>query len=189
MAALLREITQHLVADGHTDVVYRAIGGSAMLERLQIEAAKARLSRLVITHDYRILLPDYNKEVELSPVHKAVYLLFLNHPEGIELKHLVEYRDELMDYYVRLSSHVDLQLAEDTIDRLVNPLDNAINEKCSHIKAAFTSILDPYEASYYIISSHRQIQLSGSKHPWYKRLKVITLPRHLYIAELKHLHE
>lgn len=167
IAASLKEMTQRLVASGHTDIVYRAIGGSAMLERLEIEAAKSRLSRLVVTADYRIMLPDYHKEVELSPVHKAVYFLFLNHPEGIELKHLVDYREELTDYYLRLSSHVDLQLAEDTIDRLVNPLDNAINEKCSRIKAAFTAILDPYEASYYIISSHRQLQVSGSSHPWY----------------------
>lgn len=168
IAASLKEMTQRLVASGHTDIVYRAIGGSAMLERLEIEAAKSRLSRLVVTADYRIMLPDYHKEVELSPVHKAVYFLFLNHPEGIELKHLVDYREELTDYYLHLSSHVDLQLAEDTIDRLVNPLDNAINEKCSRIKAAFTAILDPYEASYYIISSHRQLQVSGSSHPWYK---------------------
>ena len=43
-----------------------------------------RLSRLVITKDFRLLLPDYNNmEIKLEPLAKAVYLLFLNHPEGI----------------------------------------------------------------------------------------------------------
>ena len=47
-----------------------------MLEELRIEAAKGQLSRLVISKDYRFILEDYHREVELQPVHKAVYLLF-----------------------------------------------------------------------------------------------------------------
>ena len=57
---------------------------------------------------------------------------------------------------------MDVDKIEDSVDRLVNPLDNAINEKCSRIKKAFTDITDEYTAQYYIISSrianifHRQ---------------------------------
>ena len=42
----------------------------------------------------------------------------------------------------------------ETVNRLVNPLDNAINEKCSRIKAAFSDLMDEYQADYYIINSH-----------------------------------
>ena len=59
-----------------------------------------KLSRLVITSDYRIILPDYNDmEISMTPLVKAVYLLFLRHLEGIIFKHLMDYRDELKDIY------------------------------------------------------------------------------------------
>ncbi len=62
-----------------------------------------RLSRLVITKDYRILLPDYhNMEIKMEPLVKAVYLLFLNHPEGIVFKSLPDYRQELVQIYSHL---------------------------------------------------------------------------------------
>lgn len=61
------------------------------------------------------------------------------------------------------------------------PLDNAINEKCSRIKRAFLGMMDEYTASYYMISSHVQRHIAGSSHVWYERLKVITLPRELII--------
>ena len=77
----LRALADRLVAAGRKDLLLKAIG-VPLLEELRIEAAKSRLSRLVITKDYRFVLADYQVEVELQPVHKAVYLLFLNHPEG-----------------------------------------------------------------------------------------------------------
>ena len=64
---------------------------------------------------------------------------------------------------------------------MVNPLDNAINEKCSRIKKVFLDMMDEYTASYYIISSHTQKHILGSNRIWYERLKIITLPRELVI--------
>ena len=154
-----------------------------LLELLRLEAAKGRLSRLVITKDYRFILEDYHREVELQPVHKAVYLLFLAHPEGIEFKFLSKYRQELKDYYLRVAPNIDCQKLEESLDHLVNPLDNAINEKCSRIKKVFLDMMDEYTASYYIISSHTQKRFAGSNRIWYERLKVITLPRELVIRE------
>ena len=90
----LKRLIEQLQAEGRNDLLLKAIG-VPLLEELRIEAAKGRLSRLVITEDYRFILEDYQKEVELQPVHKAVYLLFLAHPEGIEFKRLADYREEL----------------------------------------------------------------------------------------------
>ena len=154
-----------------------------LLEELRIEAAKSRLSRLVITKDYRFVLADYQLEVELQPVHKAVYLLFLNHPEGIEFKRLGNYREELLGYYLATARWMDKEKAEESVDHLVDPLDNAINEKCSRIKKAFLELMDEYRASYYLISSHTQKHIAGRI--WYERLKVITLPRELVINETR----
>ena len=178
IAQQLRQYMEQLVAAGRKDLL-RAIG-SSLLEELRLEAAKTRLSRLLITADCRFILVDYgNREVQLQPVHKAVYLLFLAHPEGIEFKRLADYRGELTRYYMLTTRMTDKERVAESIDHLVDPLDNAINEKCSRIKRAFTSLMDDYEASYYIISGHTQKHVEGSSRIWYERLKVITLPRNL----------
>ena len=177
MALEVKRLTEQLLAADRKDLLLRAIG-VPLLEELRIEAARGELSRLVITEDYRFVLADYNnKEVELQPVHKAVYLLFLAHPEGIEFKRLADYREELTDYYQKTARMMDKDKIVESVDKLVNPLDNAINEKCSRIKKVFLDMMDEYRASYYIISGHTKKHIAGRV--WYERLKVITLPREL----------
>ena len=183
IAADLALSVSELVAAGRKDLLLRAIG-TPLLEDLRIEAARAKLSRLLITSDYRFFLVDMGyREVELQPVHKAVYLLFLAHPEGIEFKRLGDYRDELTRYYMATAKTMDKEKILEGVDHLVNPLDNAINEKCSRIKKVFLTLMDEYRVSYYIISGHIQKRINGSSHIWYERLKVITLPRELVVDE------
>ena len=157
----VKRLVSQLQAEGRTDLLLHAIG-VPLLEELRIEA---------------------QKEVELQPVHKAVYLLFLAHPEGIEFKRLADYRDELLLYYMATGKMMDKEKVIESVDHLVNPLDNAINEKCSRIKKVFLSMMDEYTASYYFISSHTQKHIAGSSRIWYERLKVITLPRELVVVE------
>ena len=176
----LRRLIVQLQAEGRNDLLLKAIG-VPLLEELRIEAAKGKLSKLVITKDYRFILADYNREVELQPVHKAVYLLFLAHPEGIEFKRLADYREELTRYYMATAKMMDKEKIIESVDHLINPLDNAINEKCSRIKKTFLEMMDEYTASYYIISSHTKKHIAGSNRIWYERLKVVTLPRDLVV--------
>ena len=180
IAEQVSTLVKQLHAAGRKDLLLKAIS-APLLEELRIEAAKAKLSRLVITEDYRFILADYQKEVELQPVHKAVYLLFLAHPEGIEFKRLADYREELTKYYTATAKGLDSDKIMEGVDHLVNPLDNAINEKCSRIKKTILSMMDEYTASYYIISSHTQKHFEGSNRIWYERLKIITLPRELVV--------
>ena len=168
MAQEIKRLAMQLQQAGRYDLLLKAIG-VPLLEELRIEAAKGRLSRLVITEDYRFILEDYHKEVELQPVHKAVYLLFLAHPEGIEFKHLADYREELTRYYMATAKIMDKEKVMESVDHLINPLDNAINEKCSRIKKVFLELMDEYTASYYIISSHTQKHIAGSSRIWYER--------------------
>ena len=185
LASQLHDIARKLRAAGRNDLILSALG-SSMLDELKAEAVRGHLSRLVITSDYRFLLPDIgNVEVDLQPVHKAVYLLFLNHPEGIEFKHLSEYKDELRQWYRKTSKMMDLEKIEESVDHLTNPLDNAINEKCSRIKRAFLDVMDEYSASYYIISGHARIDSPTTTKTWYKRLKVINLLRHLVVIKVQ----
>lgn len=184
--AIARELAilvKELLSTGRSDLLLRSIG-VGVLEELRIEAAKSRLSRLLITKDYRIVLLDDNRrEVELTPVQKAVYLLFLNHPEGIEFKRLRDFREELLGYYMATARLMDKQAVVESVEMLIDPQNNSINEKCSRIKSVFLSMMDPYTASYYIVSSHTKKHVTGSPKTWYERLKVITLPRELVIWE------
>ena len=180
----LSDLVGRLRTMGRHDLLLDAIG-VPVLEELRLEAARRKLSRLRITKDYNFILVDYgNREIDLQPVHKAVYMLFLAHPEGIEFKRLAEYRSELLRYYLATAKSVDKQKIEESVDHLVNPLDNAINEKCSRIKNVFLGMMDEYMASYYIVSSHTQRHVAGSSKIWYERLKVVTLPRNLILFDI-----
>lgn len=116
---------------------------------------KPRLSRLVVTKDMRILLPDYqNMEIKMEPINKAVYLLFLRHPKGIVFKHLPCYRKELAEIYQKIKPYGLNQRAIQSIEDVTNPLLNSINEKCARIRGAFVSMFDEELAkNYYVFGS------------------------------------
>lgn len=133
---------------------------------------KAQLSRLVITKDYRILLPDYNDiEVKMEPLVKAVYFLFLNHPEGLIFKELADYREELLNIYKKLKPMGLNKRTIQSIEDVTNPLLNSINEKCARIRSAFVKEFDESLAKNYFVRGERG------------EAKKIALPRDLVIWE------
>ena len=130
------------------------------------------LSRLVITKDFRLLLPDYNNmEIKMEPLAKAVYLLFLKHPEGILFKCLPDYRKELTEIYTKLRPMGLTDRALQSIEDVTNPLLNSINEKCARIRGAFIGHFDERLAQHYYIYGSRG------------EAKKITLPRNLVVWE------
>lgn len=183
MAHEVRELVQRLQLMGRNDLLLQAIT-VPVLEELRTEAARGTLSKLIVTSDYRLFLADGMREVELTPIHRAVYLLFLNHPEGIEFKLISDYRNELLSLYHRVSPDTDIMKLTESVARLTNPLDNSLNEKCARIRSAFCSMMDEYSASYYIIGSKAQRIGQASARRWFRRLKVIALPRELVLWDL-----
>ena len=128
------------------------------------------LSRVVITGDLRILLPDYqDMEIRMEPVNKALFLLFLRHEEGIRIKELVDYRSELESFYGRLS-HDDREKRRATIDSLVDPTNNSIHEKISRIREAFIARFAEDLAENYFITGPRgeakRIRIDRSMVTW-----------------------
>lgn len=111
------------------------------------------LSQLLVTKDYRLLIGDDRLEVKMRPICKAVYLLFLNHPEGIRFKELPDYREELGRYYrsMKLSTQARKKVEQSIID-VTDPLNHSIIEKCARIKNAFQQIT-PYEE--YVITGEK----------------------------------
>ena len=112
--------------------------------------------QLVVTEDYKIVLDDgANTEVKMEPIVKAVYLLFLSHPEGIKLKYLPDYRKELTELYLLLRPYGMTDRVMHSIEDVTNPTLNSINEKCARIRKRFSEILPKSVAKYYSISGKR----------------------------------
>ena len=129
------------------------------------------LPKLIISRNYRIFLGDERKEVHLEPLVKAVYLLFLNHPEGILFKDLPNYRHELTEIYGKLRPGGLTERALQSIEDVTNPLLNSINEKCARIRGAFVGRFDDHMARHYYIDGRRG------------EAKRIALPRELVVRE------
>ena len=113
------------------------------------------LPQLIITPNYRLILGDECKEIHLEPLVKAVYLLFLKHPEGINFKDLPDYREELTRLYGKIRPWGLTDRALQSIEDVTNPMLNSINEKCARIRKAFVTMLDSSSAEYYYIKGIR----------------------------------
>lgn len=119
-------------------------------------AGEQKLSKLIISKGYKIYLSDYNnKEIILYPLVKAIFFLFLRHPEGILFKNLPDYKNELKDIYLKISNRELLDDIDQSIESVTNPTKNSINEKCSRIREAFVKEFDESLAQYYFITGER----------------------------------
>ena len=135
---------------------------------LQIEQP---LLKLTVSRNYRIYLGEDCVEVHMEPLVKAVYLLFLKHPEGIVFKHLPDYRQELTKIYSEIRQWGLTERAIQSIEDVTNPLLNSINEKCARIRGAFLGQFDDRMAKHYYITGGRG------------EAKKIALPRDLVVWE------
>lgn len=111
--------------------------------------------KMTISKNYRIYLGENRVEVHIEPLAKAVYLLFLNHPEGIVLKCLPDYRKELTSIYLFLKPCGLTNRTRQSIEDVTNPVLNSINEKCARIRKAFSNLLDSRTAEHYYITGKR----------------------------------
>ncbi len=120
---------------------------------VEFVAKHETVSRLLITDDYSIFLPDYNNlEVKMGPFYKAVYCLFINHPEGIVLQLLEDHHRELVNYYLQTTRKTELTpRMADTIRRLEHPVDSSIHYTLSRINFYFRETIDEHLAKHYYI--------------------------------------
>ena len=126
----------------------------------KILAPKVVLSKMRISSKGNIYLTqyegDYNgMEIEMHPLDKALYFLFLRHSEGIRFNFLPDYREELISIYKTLCETRTEKEIRDSVFAVTNPCSNSINEKCSRIRQAFIAKIDEHLASHYYIYGKR----------------------------------
>ena len=145
--------------------------GMSEKELTSLFEAERPLLKLTISRNYRLYLGEQRMEVRMEPLVKAVYLLFLRHPEGIIFKDLPDYRQELTKIYSDVRPWGLTDRAIQSIEDVTNPMLNSINEKCARIRAAFVGQFDEYMAKSYYIDGLRG------------EAKKIALPRNLVAWE------
>lgn len=145
--------------------------GMSEKELTSLLEAERPLLQLAVSKDYRLYLGEQRMEVSMEPLVKAVYLLFLRHPEGIIFKDLPDYRQELTKIYSDVRPWGLTDRALQSIEDVTNPMLNSINEKCARIKKAILGVMGSDMAEHYYIKGRRSER------------KGIALPRDLVLWE------
>ena len=129
---------------------------SGMMFRSRSEKIN-RPSRLEIRGEMKkLFLKDLgNLEVRLNPKEKSVYMLFLDHPEGIHLQDLHKHYDKLKGYYSRFSNIEDPDRINGSLDRLLDLNTDNFHVVLSRIKRKFRKAVGDPMSRHYIISGLR----------------------------------
>lgn len=113
------------------------------------------LSRLKV-QGTRIFLTDYNNmEITMGPLPKTVFFIYLRHPEGIAFAEMENHYDELLNLYLLVTGRDNEQGIRNSILDLTIPESNSLNEKCSRIRQAFVSKINPDLARNYYVTGER----------------------------------
>lgn len=90
----------------------------------------------------RIFLTDLGElEVNLNPKEKTLFIFYLNHPEGVRLVDLIDYRQEILQLYKRYSNSSDGRQIEESIRILLDPTEQNINQVLSRIRKKFKKLV------------------------------------------------
>ena len=110
---------------------------------------------LVSGYLHRIFFPAYgNLELNLNPKQRTIYCFFLRHPEGVRLVELIDHRSEIGALYHRFSNFGSIEEIEESLNLLLDPLENNLNETLSRIRSTIKRTLGPrISPNYQIIGS------------------------------------
>ena len=133
----------------------------ALMEKVQerLKAMRGSLSpdlvELYIDRRYTIRTgtPD-GPVLPLRPLVKALFILFLRHPEGILLKQRDQYRQELEEIYAAICPNTAVEDVRARVGRLVNLQDNSFSEKASVLNARLEELLPAGTAEDYKIQGY-----------------------------------
>lgn len=121
------------------------------------DAERFDFVRMVVTPSLQIVLKGVTLDrgdamVDLPPLQRAIYFLYLRHTEGINFKDLMDHYQEVFDFYVRMSRALSTDAQRESVNKALAPASNRINVLSSNIRHAFLQLLPPEMANYYCIT-------------------------------------
>ena len=134
-------------------------------------------SRLEITSGtYQVLLPDYHREIHFTAQVKALYVLFLNHPEGIRMAEIGDYKEEYKTLYLYFTNRDNVERLRDSVEKLLDVLSpSALNVKKSQCNQALRFAIPEDELRrYYEIEVNR-----GQPHKINLDRSLVSMPEFL----------
>jgi hypothetical protein len=131
-----------------------------------------RPSRVVITPGREpIRFMDMgNSQLRLSPLEKAIFILFLENPSGISFNRMSEHRDRLKQIYMTIGHNLTLANLTNTLDYMTNPTENRLSETVSKMRTKFSKHVGYEMAEHYSIDgpngARKKIKLDRSLVIW-----------------------
>ena len=122
----------------------------ALMEKVQQKPVELYIDQ---RYTIRMGAPD-GPVLPLRPLVKALFILFLRHPEGILLKQRDRFRQELEDIYTIISPATAREDIQARVGRLVNLQDNSFSEKASVLNARLEELLPAGTAEDYKIQGY-----------------------------------
>jgi len=117
---------------------------------------QAEAAPLFITRDFRIFLGSrHGEEIRMRPMSKAVFLLFLKHPEGIDFKEISSYKAELRKLYARVSRKGTNEEIDRCLERILDSGSHELNVAASRIAESMAGRIDRELLPSYVISGER----------------------------------
>ena len=103
---------------------------------------------------YMFLTDLGDLQVNLNPKERALYLLYMRHPEGISRTNVVDYKNELKSYYKWLSNSSSSDQIKMSVDLLVDASDDNFIQVLSRIRRKFKDTVGQEQYKTYSIESY-----------------------------------
>ena len=147
-----------------------------MAELLRGKIIVGQPGRVLVNGDMKIVLPEYDEmEIEMPAMCRTLYILFMKQrkqgTEGIVLKNMDEYRDEIIDIYGLVKPGASEQRVARSVDNLCDPMNDALNQTISRINRCIRNVItDGHLAHDYCITGERGQQYGILLDPQYLEL-------------------
>lgn len=126
------------------------LGCDLLADNLSCEKCNT-VSPICFDSRFNMSLPLYPQiSIKLDPLPKALYILLLQHPEGIILKEIQDYEGELKKIYCTVSGRKNPTVVNRMFKALTDPSSNPLHKNLSIIRKCFLSKLRFDIASNYI---------------------------------------
>ena len=130
-------------------------------ELLRGKVVVGQPGRVLVNGDMRIVLPEYDEmEIEMPAMCRTLYILFMKQrkvgSQGIILKNMDEFRDEIMDIYRLVKPGANDLRIEQSVNNLCDPLSDSLHQAISRINRCIRLVItDKQLAQQYTITGTR----------------------------------